>query len=99
MTPLLTKAFEALGPGASKHEIELVADTLRASGDKQTLTVLNEAVEGGAAWDKLADFAEEVGAGPFVALDLVVAAAAHGLPRPRTGRSRRARHGLALRGE
>jgi hypothetical protein len=75
VTPLLRKAFEVLGPGASKHEIKLVADVLRASGDDETLRVLKEAAGYRAAWEKLADFSEEIGAGPFVALDLVVAAA------------------------
>jgi hypothetical protein len=75
MTPLLRKALEALGPGASKHEIKRVADTLRASGDAETLELLRRASEDRAAWEKLADFSEEIGAGPLVALDLVVAAA------------------------
>jgi hypothetical protein len=75
VTPLLRRAFEALGPGASSREIKLVGDTLRASGDDETLKVLKEAAGHGAAWEELADFAEEIGAGSFVALDLVVGAA------------------------
>ena len=39
------------------------------------MRVLTRAAGYGAAWEKLADFSEEIGAGPFVALDLVVAAA------------------------
>jgi hypothetical protein len=86
VTPLLTKAFEALGPGASMHEIKLVADIVRVSGDDETLRVLTEAARYGAAWEKLAAFSEEVGAGPFVALDLVVAAAGGELlPRSASG--------------
>jgi hypothetical protein len=88
VTSLLWKAFEALGPGANKHEIELVADTLRTAGDEETLRILEEAAKPGRnpTWEKLADFAEEVGAGPFVALDLVVAAAGGELLRRSTER-------------
>ena len=73
MTALLQRALEALGPGASPQEVELVADTLRSARDKDVLRALQTAAEDLRAFDALCLVAEEAGASGFVALDLATA--------------------------
>jgi hypothetical protein len=74
---LLFSAFKALGPGASRREIAQVAAALHESGDEEAGRLLNCAIwtdgHNPDLWDRCVEIAEEAGAGPFVALDLVMA--------------------------
>jgi hypothetical protein len=70
---LLFSAFKALGPGASRREIAMVADALRESGDEEVLALFRP--PGGEYFDHEAcaavtEIAEQAGAGGFVGLDL-----------------------------
>ena len=78
---LLSRAFAALGPGATAREIELVADTLRTAGDDHVLGMLETAAEDWRAFEALCQIAEEAGASGFVALDLATAVSGGGLVR------------------
>lgn len=69
MSELLSRAFAALGPGPTWRELELVAETLRESGDEEAIELLRAGV-GGEAFAALVKLAEASGASGFVALDL-----------------------------
>jgi hypothetical protein len=78
LSELLARALRALGPGAKRDEIALVARALRDSGDEETLALFGLPQEGPelafdrAALGRVEELAEAVGASPFVALDLYV---------------------------
>jgi hypothetical protein len=86
---LLARAFGALGDGPTYEEMELVARTLRNSGDQALLDAFSDAVLAGDDRETLEviyQLANRAGAGPFVALDLLVAvtnpeARLHGVPQ------------------
>lgn len=69
---LLARAFDALGAGPTDRELELVAETLRRSGDEEAIAVL-EAELGSDGFRALAELASASGSSGFVALDLVTA--------------------------
>lgn len=71
MNELLERALVALGPAPSHRELELVAETLRASGDEEAIAALEAAADLGDAFEALVELAEASGVGPFTALDLV----------------------------
>jgi hypothetical protein len=73
VTELLHAAFAALGPGASRGEVALVASALRNSGDEPTLAMFRPrdgAYFDHASCDAVTDVAVRAGAGGLVALDL-----------------------------
>lgn len=70
MSELVERAFGALGSAPSWRELELVADTLRASGDDDATAALKAAGGDGTAFAALAELAVESGSSGFVALDL-----------------------------
>ena len=79
MSALVALALTALGPGAGKREIQLVAQALRDSGDAEALAVFGLPAGGETdpdpvfdreACDRVREIAVDVGAGPFVGLDL-----------------------------
>jgi len=70
MSDLLKRAFGALGPAPSWREVELVAETLRISGDKATTRALEGALADRKAFAALAELASAAGANGFTALDL-----------------------------
>ena len=74
MTELLERAFAVLDSASRFDEHGLVADALIASGDEETLEILDRATElGGEAHEALVKEAEEIGSNGFVVLDLVTA--------------------------
>src|SRR3954471_2032292 len=91
MTALLDAAFRALGSAASAREIEVVARTLRASGDAETLSLFALSGEEPESFDRAAcvavtEVAVEAGAGGFVGLDLYAQVLRPGWsPFPRSG--------------
>ena len=79
MSELLELALRAVGPAASKPEIQMVARALRSSGDAEALAVFGLPADGKTDPDPTFDHealgrvqavAEEAGAGAFVGLDL-----------------------------
>lgn len=70
MSELLARAFAALGAAPTWRELELVAETLRESGDEEAIELLRAGV-GGDEFEALTELAEASGASGFVALDLV----------------------------
>jgi hypothetical protein len=72
MTELVLAAFEALGMGATRRELGLVAKALRDSGDEETLALFYEPESYGDGYRRLVDISQQAGAGGFVALDLYV---------------------------
>ena len=66
MSELLEGAFRALGPGPTRRELELVADVLRESGDREALDMLAGDPEA------VAQLADANGSHGLVALDLQV---------------------------
>jgi hypothetical protein len=68
---LLFNAFKALGPGATKREVTLVANALRDTGDAEVRELLWPPDPEG--WDRLDAIADEAGANRFVVLDLATA--------------------------
>lgn len=79
MSELLAQAFGALGTGPTWRELELVAETLRGSGDEDAIGML-EAGIGGEEFEALTELAAASGSSGFVALDLVTAIANPGKP-------------------
>lgn len=73
MTEMLAAAFRALGSAARPDEVVLVANALRASDDDETKALLDAAAHAfkSPEYERVRQIAEETGAGPFVALDLV----------------------------
>jgi hypothetical protein len=79
VSALVALALTALGPAASKREIQLVAQALRDSGDAEALALFGLPVDGEPdpnpvfdreACARVKEIAVEVSAGPFVGLDL-----------------------------
>ena len=77
MSQMVFAAFRALGPAATKREIELVAKAIRASGDRQALELFGTGLEPDRdppfdreACRAVTEIAERAGAGGLVALDL-----------------------------
>ncbi len=73
MSDLVFAAFQALGRGPTRREVELVAKALRESGDEEALAPFQPL--GGEYFDHEAcsavtEIAERAGAGGLVALDL-----------------------------
>lgn len=69
MSELLSRAFAALGPGPTWRELELVASTLRESGDEEAIALLGAGVDGD-EFKGLTELAAASGSSGFVALDL-----------------------------
>ena len=67
MSDLVLAAFQALGNGATQHELELVATAIRDSGDEQALALF----QGWDTFDALVAVAGEAGVAGLVALDLL----------------------------
>ena len=77
MSELVHAAFRALGMGATKREVALVAKALRESGDEEALALFGVGMEPqpDAPFDREAhaavrEIAEHAGAGGVVALEL-----------------------------
>ena len=77
MSRLVFAAFRALGPAATKREIELVAKTIRASRDQEALELFGTGPEPDpdppfdrGACGAVTEIAERAGAGGLVGLDL-----------------------------
>ena len=73
MSGLVFNAFRALGPGATRREVALVAEALRESGEEEVLALFR--LPGcdyfdHEAYAAVAEIAERADAGGFVALDL-----------------------------
>ena len=65
MSELIERAFRALGSAPTWRELELVADTLRASGDEDAIAALTDP-----DLEALANLAAASGSSGVVALDL-----------------------------
>ena len=65
MSAMLLAAFRVLGVCPSRHELRLVCDAIRASGDADSLGLWGDTDDRGfgAGFDKLVELAEETGAG------------------------------------
>ena len=77
MSRMVFAAFQALGPAATKREVELVAEAIRASGDREALELFGAGSEPDPdppfdheACEAVTEIAERAGAGGLVALDL-----------------------------
>jgi hypothetical protein len=71
MSELLRQAFAVLGDDWTYQELDLVATTLRRSGDQEALALL----EDDSRFEELAQLAIESGSGPLSALDLATTVA------------------------
>jgi hypothetical protein len=73
VSALLLNAFKALGSAATRHEIGVVADALRRSGDEEVRGLLDYSQGNQEAWRRCLAIADDAGAFGFVALDLALA--------------------------